>query len=103
MFDGDFTYFKGNKKSQIDFAFTNKLGLKLVENFVIQRENWHLSDHRSIQIEINATGMFNSAFLLKRAKELNYEFDPSRATIVRHLGTYDLDVLNNYLRDNDEQ
>ena len=103
VFDGDYTYFKGNKKSQIDFAYTNKIGLKLVENFVIQKDDWHLSDHRAILVEINATGMFNSAFLLKRAKELNYEFDPNRATIVRHLGTYNIDVLTNYLRDNDER
>ena len=43
-FDGDCTYFKGNKKSQIDYVFTNKNGIKLVENFSIQKDDWHLSE-----------------------------------------------------------
>ena len=100
-FDGDYTYFKGNKKSQIDFVYTNKDGLKLVKEFVIHKDDWHLSDHRSVSVEINANRMFNSVFLLKRAKELNYEFDPHRAKIVRHLGTYDMKALTNYLTEND--
>ena len=102
-FDGQCTYFKGNKKSQIDYVYTNKNGLKLVENFVIQKDNWHLSDHRPIVVEIHAARMYNSGFLLKRARELNYEFDPNRPTIVRYLGSYDLDVLTNHLRENEEQ
>ena len=101
-FDGDCTYFKGNKKSQIDYFYTNKDGLKL-KNFVIQKDDWHLSDHRPILAELNGTKMFSSAFLLKRAKELNYEFNPHRPTIVRHLGCYNIDLLTNYLRDNEEQ
>ena len=100
-FDGDFTYFKASKKSQIDFAYTNKNGLKLVETFAILKDYWHLSDHRPILVKIQAARMFNSGFLLKRAKELNFEFDPNRPTIVRHLGDYDLDVLSNYLRSNE--
>ena len=85
VFDGDFTYFKSNKKSQIDFAYTNEAGLKFIKNFSIDKDHWHLSDHRSISVQISATQMVNSAFLFKRAKELNYEFDPNRSSIVRHL------------------
>ena len=102
-FDGDCTYFKGNKKSQIDYVFINKNGMKLVENFSIQKDDWHLSDHRPILVTIHAARMFNSGFILKRAKELNHEFDPNRPTIVRHLGSYDLDVLTSYLCDNEAQ
>ena len=32
-FEGDFTYHKGGKKSQIDFVFTDKEGLQLIKNF----------------------------------------------------------------------
>ena len=35
------------------------------------------------------------------AKELNYEFNPNRPVIVRHLGAYNLDLLAEYLRDNE--
>lgn len=101
VFDGDYTYLKGNKKSQIDFIYTNADGLKIVKNFSIQKDDWHLSDHRSILLEINARRMFNSSCLLKRAKELNYEFNPNRPVIVRHLGAYNLDLLAEYLRDNE--
>ena len=101
VFEGDFTYFKGGKKSQIDFVYSCKDGLKIIKNFTIQKDNWHLSDHRAISVELSAYRMVNSAFLLKRSKELNYEFQPNRSTIVRHLGTYDIDVFTNYLREND--
>ena len=102
-FEGDCTYSKGNKRSQIDYVYTNKDGLKLMNSFAIQKDDWHLSDHRAILAEVNGAKVFNSAFLLKRAKELNYEFDPHRPTIVRYLGNYDLDMLKNYLRENETQ
>ena len=101
-FAGDFTYFKGEKKSQIDFVYTNKDGIKRVKNIIIHSDNWHLSDHKPISVELIASRKVNSAFLLKRSKELNYEFNPNRATIVRHLSTYNIDVFTNYLRENDE-
>ena len=101
IFDGDFTYFKGEKKSQIDYVFTNKDGLKRIKKFSIHSDNWHLSDHRAVSVELIASRMVNSAFLLKRAKELNYEFQPNRSSIVRHLGSYNIDVFTNFLREND--
>ena len=102
-FDGDYTYFKGNKKSQIDYAYTNRNGLRSVKNFFIQKNDWHLSDHRPILLEISGAKLYNSAFLLKRAKELNYEFDPNRPKIVCHLGCYNLDVFTDHLRNNEAQ
>ena len=47
--------------------------------------------------------MNNTAFIFKRAKELNYEFGPNRPTIIRQIGTYDLDVLANHPHDNETQ
>ena len=101
VFEGDYTYFKGEKKSQIDFVYTSKNGLKIIKNFAIAKDNWHLSDHRAISAELSSSRFVNSAFLLKRAKELNYEFEPNRSTIIRHLGSYDMDIFTDYLRDNE--
>ena len=101
VFEGDFTYFKGEKKSQIDFVFTCNEGLKIVKSFSIIKDNWHLSDHRPVSVEISAARMVNSAFVLRRAKELNYEYQPNRPSIVRHLGSYDLNLFSNYLLEND--
>ena len=35
VFPGDFTYYKGGKKSQIDFVYTNSTGLKFIKDFII--------------------------------------------------------------------
>ena len=101
VFAGDFTYFKGGKKSQIDFIFTNKAGLRSVKDFDIGSCDWHLSDHRSTSITITTSKMLNSAFIFRRAKELNYDFQPNRSTITRHLGEYDHELFEKYLKDNE--
>ena len=100
-YEGDFTYHKAGRKSQIDFVFTSKEGLQFVKHFSIIRDNWHLSDHRPICLEISASRMINSSFLLRRAKELNYEFNPHRTLITRHLGSYDFNLFNTYLHENE--
>ena len=51
-FDGDFTYFKGNTKSQIDYVYTNLAGLSIVKSLSIYKENWHLSDHLPIGVTV---------------------------------------------------
>ena len=45
--------------------------------------------------------MVNSAFVFRRAKELNYEFQPNRSTITRHLGEYNTELFEKYLKDNE--
>ena len=45
IFKGGFTYIKSENRSQIDFAFTNRDGIKQVLDFSVVTENWHLSDH----------------------------------------------------------
>ena len=45
---GDFTYFKGYKKSQIYFVYTDRIGIKHLKKFDMVAANWHLSDHRPV-------------------------------------------------------
>ena len=99
-FHGDFTYHKAGRKSQIDFVFTCKEGLQVVKSFSIIKDNWHMSDHRPICLEISASQMISSSSLLRRAKELNYEYNPHRTMISRHLGSYDYNLFNSHLNDN---
>ena len=40
---------------------------------------------------------------MKRSKELNFVFDPNRFTVTRHAGIYDINVMKNYLLENDAQ
>ena len=44
--------------------------------------------------------MISISNLIKRAKSLNYEFDPDRTVIKRHKGIYDMDVIKVYLEGN---
>ena len=52
-YDGDYTYFKGNAKSQIDYVYTNKAGLGVIKSLTIYKENWHLSDHLPIGVTLH--------------------------------------------------
>ena len=53
-FPGDFTYYKGEKKSQIYFVYTNKDGLKYIKDFYIPTDDWPVSDHRPVAIDLFA-------------------------------------------------
>ena len=44
-FEGDFTYLKNEKKSQIDLVLTNNIGRDYVRSFSIVTHDWHISDH----------------------------------------------------------
>ena len=99
-YQGDFTYFKAERKSQIDFAFTNRIGIKCIKDYDICNESWHLSDHRPLCLEVKAVESISCQSLLRRAKDLNYEFDPQLTKPVRYLSTYDADRFQDYLKDN---
>ena len=58
-FPGDFTYQKAEKRSQIDFIYTDRIGVKTVIDFKIMNENWHLSDHKPVCLEIKAAESIN--------------------------------------------
>ena len=97
IFLGDFTYHKGNKKSQIDFVYTNKIGAKFIEDLSIPSEDWHLSDHRPITLQLITPQSVNVSTLIRRACELNYEFDPHLEKPTRYLSVYDNVIFKNCL------
>ena len=45
--------------------------------------------------------MVNCSFLLRRAMELNYEFNPHQPTVVRHTGSYDSGLFKEIENEND--
>ena len=99
-FPGDFTYHKADKKSQIDYVFTDRTGMKYIKNYEICSENWHLSDHLPLCLEIKASEAINCHALLRRSKDLNYEFDPQQTKPTRYLANYDADIFQDYLKSN---
>ena len=69
-FTGGYTYFKGDKKSQIDYVITNNIGRAKIAKFAIVETGWHLSDHLPIGIQINVESTIDVRVLLVRAKLL---------------------------------
>ena len=49
-FDGSYTYFKANKKSQIDFVLIDNKGRRLVREFKLVNTKWHHSDHLPLHL-----------------------------------------------------
>ena len=84
-FDGNFTYFKANIKSQIDFVLTNNLGRSMVKKFEIIQTGWHFSDHVPTNLNISLTWNIALNSVLRRSKGLLH-WDPS--TTAKSLKTF---------------
>ena len=97
IMDGDFTYIKNDKKSQIDFAITNTNGRKFIKKFEIINHDWHFSDHRPICLSIDIDCTVSSFSLLSRAKDLNYEYTPDTPTIHRFNKCYNIESIDDYI------
>ena len=97
VFDGVFTYIKNDKKSQIDYVITNRQGRGNIVSFHIIKTNWHISDHRSIALEINCNNEIRSDIILARAQDLNHEFSVDTITAKRFRKEYYLGIMNNYM------
>ena len=57
IFDGDFTFYKGGRKSQNDILLSNMTALQSIKNFNIHKNLWNPSDHCPISVcfEMNVT------------------------------------------------
>ena len=67
VYHGDYTYFKNDKRSQIDLALTNNSGRKCIASFEVVSTNWHISDHRPIALKVNIQSKIRCEALLIRA------------------------------------
>ena len=63
QFDGCFTYWKGEKKSQIDFLITNSEGRRLITEFNIIQTGWHTSDHLPLELKVEIPLHMNAAMV----------------------------------------
>ncbi len=77
-FAGGFTYFKGGKKSQIDFILTNNAGRRNVEEFTMVTEGWHFSDHIPLDMKSRLNYDISALSLLLRSKSLIELTTPKR-------------------------
>ena len=77
-FAGGFTYFKGGKKSQIDFVLTNNVGRRNIEEFTMVTEGWHFSDHIPLDMQSRLCYDISALSLLLRSKSLIELTQPKR-------------------------
>ena len=81
-FDGRYTYFKSERKSQIDYLLTNDIGRRLIKKYEIIPIGWHLSDHLPINVTIEFDGILSADMILKRSNELK-PFLPSQQPLFK--------------------
>ena len=60
VFDGNFTFFKGDRRSQNDLCISNITGLCDIESFRIHEVDFNFSDHCPISISFSLTTKDNS-------------------------------------------
>ena len=82
QFDGGFTYYKGNKNSQIDFVITNNDGRRLVKEFEIIQTGWHSSDHLPILLKVAIPFCLSAMMLMRRSGELK-PYIPSQQPLLK--------------------
>ena len=99
-FEGNWTYFNANRKSQIDYVLTNNKGRQHVQTFTIIKTGWHFSDHLPIEIEINAPINIDIYTILIRARSLNEEYSIAAKDIKTFKGKYDQEEAQNLLKIN---
>ena len=75
---GGFTYFKGGKKSQIDFIVTNNAGRRKIDEFSLVTEGWHFSDHIPLDLKVHLSYDISALSLLLRSKSLIESTQPIR-------------------------
>ena len=101
-FPGDFTYIKADMKSQIDFALIDRIGRKLIQEFNIIQENWHLTDHKPIELQLSLNLNIDSSTLYLRAVDLNFDITNIKQNIARFNKLYDYGKTESYLIANRE-
>ena len=67
-----------------------------------KNHNWHHSDDQPISTMVKISQAINATSLLQRARDLNFEFDPSRTTIRRYTKSYNPVVITEYLEHHQE-
>ena len=92
-FDNNFTFIRSNGQSQIDFCLTNTTGRKTMKNFKILVDDWHISDHRPISLEVEVECKIDLGWLLKRAIDLNSTASDSVSEVRQFRGNFDYDGM----------
>ena len=97
-FDGGFTFSRNNKRSQIDWCFSNSYQMQQLNEFVIERNGPDISDHKPIVAEMNVNGEKSLDAILAAARELNETLQNHSKIPVICKNNTDLECLDNLLK-----
>ena len=76
---------------------TNELGRRKINDFDIFSQDWHISDHRPITLEIEIEIGVDIGGMIKRADDLNRSNNQSTVEIQQFKGRYDVAAIENEL------
>ena len=102
-FKNDFTFLRCNGRSQIDLCLTNSNGRRLVKEFDILCNDWHISDHRPIKLQVEIETGIDIGGLIKRANDLNCSNNESVIEVQQFKGTYDATAIGRDLLQSKEE
>ena len=94
---GDFTYHKGDLKSQIDYVLRDRDGLDFVDSFSVIQNNWHLSDHKPVEVILSIYMDISAEIIYRRSRELNFDVANRIPIVTRFKGDYDYPKINDYI------
>ena len=95
-FGNNFTYIGGNGNSQIDYVLTNNAGRPKVKKIDILLNDWHISNHRPLSLELILVFDIVEYSLLVRAQDLNL-ITGENVAIVQIKRKYNYSLINEVL------
>lgn len=103
-FDGGYTYFKADKKSQIDYVMTNNAGRKNVTDFKLITYGWHFSDHLPVDLTVRIKYHIDPLAIYIRSKALvtSNENTKGKFTLKLNRKLFDINVAKAILVENAE-
>ena len=94
------TYFKNDRKSQIDFVLATSKGKNDIITIEVINYDWHLSDHIPLYVNVYLNSINSSADLLARAEDLNYEYKPLQMKVERFNRNYKTEAIDDFIMQN---
>lgn len=70
-FDTNFTFFRGDQRSQIDLGLTNKHALSNIKNFIICNNAPEISDHKPLYVKYHLLSEYSMDHTYKAIRQIN--------------------------------
>ena len=103
QFDGGFTYFKADRKSQIDFVVTDNVGRRDVVDFKLVTQGWHFSDHLPMDLKIRSKYVIDPLSIYIRSKALVEPTHPTKSVLRINRKNFDSDLAKVFITNHSQE